>query len=164
MVPVQRNVERKVKYRVEAAQVVRPQEMLLSQLYGGREEAEHRIQDRQLQEHRETSAHRADSGAPVKLHHRLLLFQGILLLRIFLVQLVHLRLDDSHLGGRNVRLDSERGYYKLYEYGKYQYDDTEIGDILAQEIERRDNDTAADEAYDRSAQRDYPLVMLVVVL
>ena len=137
MVSVKRNVERKVEYGIETAQVIGPQEMLLSQLYGSREETEHRIKDRQLQQHRDAARHRADTRPLVQFHHRLLLLHRVFRLRIFLIQLVDLRLDDTHLGRRRIGLECQRRQDKLDAKGHEQDDDSEIGYILVKPVEER---------------------------
>ena len=90
VVAVERDVERKMQNAVVRRQVVGPEERFAAQLDRGREETEHRDQDRELDQQREAPAHRIDAGALVKRHHRLLLFHRVLLLRVFLVDLVHL--------------------------------------------------------------------------
>ena len=90
VVAVERDVERKMQNAVVGRQVVGPEERFAAQLDRGREETEHRDQDRELDQQREAPAHRIDAGALVKRHHRLLLFHRVLLLRVFLVDLVHL--------------------------------------------------------------------------
>ena len=99
MVADQRNPETEVQNRIVGAEVIGPEERLLPELDGSREEAEHRPQDRELQQHRKTATHRTDAGTLVEIHRSLLLLHRILLLRILLVQLVDFRLYGLHLGG-----------------------------------------------------------------
>ena len=87
-----------VDYVVIGAEVLGPQEGLLTQLYGSREEAEHGPQDRHLEKHGETASHRGNPGLLVEVHGLLLLFHGVFLLGILGVDLVHVGLQGLHLG------------------------------------------------------------------
>ena len=66
--------------------------MLSSVMYciGFRSKAKSPHDDRHLDQQRDTTAHRVDTGLLVELHRRLLALHGILLARIFLGQLINL--------------------------------------------------------------------------
>ena len=85
-------------YVVIGAEVLGPQEGLLTQFYGCREEAEHSPQDRHLKKHGETASHRRYAGLLVKVHGLLLLFHCVFLFGILGVDLVHVWLQGLHLG------------------------------------------------------------------
>ena len=102
MVAEKRNVHSEIPDRIICTEVISPKELLLTELDGRREEAEHREEDRHLKEHRKTSSHRADAGLLIEVHHRLLFLHCILLVRILLIELVDLRLDHLHLRRRLV--------------------------------------------------------------
>ena len=61
MVTDKRNAGSEINEGIVRAQVIGPQERLLTQLDGSREETEHRPQDRELQQHRQAATHRADT-------------------------------------------------------------------------------------------------------
>ena len=91
MVSEKRNVHTEIPDGIVCAEVISPQELLLTELDGSREETEHRKKDRHLEQHRQTATHRADSSLLIKIHHRLLFLHGVLLIRILRIQLVDLR-------------------------------------------------------------------------
>ena len=99
MVTEQRDVESEVQNGIIGTEVICPKEGFLPQLYGCREEAEHRPKYRELEQHRQTPAHRTHPCPLVEFHSGLLLLHHILFLRIFLVNLVDFRLERRHLCG-----------------------------------------------------------------
>ena len=164
MVTDQRNPRPEADDRIVGAQVVGPKEGLLAQLDGCREETEHSPQDRELEKHRQTSAHRADPGPLVEIHLGLLLLERVLLLRVLLVQLVDLRLDGLHLGRGRVGLVGERKHDNLYEYGHQEDDDTKVGDEPVEEVEQRDDHESGEPAHEPTTQWNDLLVLLAIGL
>lgn len=93
----------------------------------------------------------------VELHRRLLFFHGVLLLGVFLVELVHLRFYQAHLRHRDVTLVRKRRDDEFHQDHQDQDDDAEAGDIIAQEVEDRDDAPAVHPAEDTPSQRDQAL-------
>ena len=91
-------------YIVVSAKVVCPKETLSAKVNGIWNEVEHRYPDRHLYEHRQATAHRTDAVLAVHLHHGLLLLHSLVRIWVLLVQLVKLRLEDTHLGATQIAL------------------------------------------------------------
>ena len=149
---------------VIGGEVLGPQERLLAQLDGGREETEHRPQDRELEEHRKTAAHHVDTRLLVQVHGRLLFLHGVFLLGILGVDLVQFRPEDLHFRGGRKALVGERQDDQLDEDGHQEDDETEALDELAQPVEQRDDHPLGDQADDPAAQRNHLLVGVVIGL
>ena len=163
MISVEGDVERQRQHAVVRRKVVGPKEMLAAQLDRGGEEAEHRNNDRHLDQQRDTTAHRVDTGLLVELHRRLLALHGILLARIFLGQLIDLGLDDAHLGRRYVTFIGQRRDDDLHQHGQDQDNQAETRDKLTQEIEHRNHEPAVHPAENTPAERNQPFQMQFVV-
>ena len=115
MASQERDMEREVDERIVSGKVVCPQEALLAEFNGTRHEHEQGHQDRELYQHRQTSAHRTDSVLAVEAHHFLLLLHGIFLLGVLLVYLVDFRFQYAHLGRGHVGFPRCGEYYSFYD-------------------------------------------------
>ena len=139
MVAIEGDVEGQVEDAVVARQVVSPPQFLATKLNRRGEETEHSPQNRKLNQHRNTTAHRADASLLVEFHCRLLLFHCILLTGILLVQRVNLGFEHTHLGRRLIRLVGQREDDGLDNQSHNEDNPTEAADELAQEIEEKIN-------------------------
>ena len=149
---------------VIGAEVLGPQERLLAQFDGSREEAEHGPQDRHLKEHREASAHGRHAGLAVQGHGLLLLFHGVFLLGILGVDLLHKGLEGRHLGAGRVALVGERQHHNLDGDGHQEDDEAKVGDSRVQPVKHGDDEVLGEQADDLTTQRNHFLVGVTVCL
>ena len=159
VVAVERYVEPEVEYRVIVRQVGAPQEGLLAQLDGYGEEHEHSRQERHLYQHRQAARHGAVARPLLQGHHLLLLLHGLLGLRVFLVEGVHLGLQYAHDGAALVALVHQRQQHQADEQREDDDDDAVVPAELLQEVEHRHYEVAADAlGDDRPAQGQHAVV------
>ena len=157
MVTIEGNVEWEVQDAIVRRKVISPQERLATQLDTYGEEAEQRPQQRQLNKHRQTTTHRADTSLLVDVHHLLLLLHCILLTGVLRIQGIHLGLDNAHLGSREVALICQGEDQELNQDGQDKDDDTEVSDVVAQEIEYGDYNPAVKPADKPATERNQTL-------
>ena len=132
---------------VERREVFGPEERLLTQLDGRREEPVERDEDRHLEQHRQTAAHRAGPGTTVQLHGGLLTVHRLLLLGVAGVDRLHLRAKHTHLGRGHVRLVRQREEHQLDDERKDEDDHTVVGEEAAEVVEDGHDEVAVDGAH-----------------
>ena len=135
-------------------EVARPEEALVAQLDGRREEHKERDEDRHLQQHRDTAAHRAGSCAAIEFHDGALTIHGLLLLGILSVDFFHLRTEDAHLRRRHVRLVGQRQKDELHEYCHPENNPSVVAHETAEEVKQRDDKVLVHPAEDSPTEGD----------
>ena len=94
--------------RVVGGEVANPEETLATELDGIGHEVEHCHPDRELDEHRQTSAERADTVFRIECHHSLLLLHLVLRLVVLFCGFLNFWLEHAHLGRTHVALFHQR--------------------------------------------------------
>ena len=141
------------KNGVVSREVGCPQETLLTQLDGRREEAEHGYEQRHLQQHGQTPAHWAHTHFIVESHRCLLAFHGFFRWD-FSIYFVNLGFQNPHFGARHVGFVTQRKQYEFNDNGHNQDNDTETAYKPAQNIEHRNYKVLVYPSEDQPAERN----------
>ena len=87
-----------------SGEVIGPKERLLAEFDSVWHEVKHRNPDGHLYQHWQTSAHRIGTILAIELHRFLLLLECILLVGVFLIYLVYLWPQHTHLSAGEIAL------------------------------------------------------------
>ena len=164
MVAQQRNVRTPANQVIISRKVGSPQEALLTEFDSVRHKEEQRHEYRCLNQHRQTSTHRAYAILTIKRHGFLLFLQSVFLLRILSVYLIYVRLQCFHLSRRDKRFPSSRNNNNLNDDSHQQDNDTHAKSPSRKPVEQVDGKPTVNPADDRPSQVYQVFQLLILVL
>ena len=137
---------------VVGRKIVCPKELFATQGNGVGNEVEEGNPDGHLNEHRQATAHGADTVFAVKLHHLCLLLHGILGFGILGIQSIYLGLENSHASTAQVALLGGGVDEDLNNDGEQKQYNAHVHAETGEEVEQGQDNPTVDDAEQRPAQ------------